>query len=153
MLGHPVHVNSWNFVYILTKQWNLPSIWRFFSSKNFKILKYLFFSEKRWHPTCPIWHHGLMWSRRKNRETLFTFKLQSTELLSFWRDISHKIQNYNFTKVMKNSWNFVYILVPQFLQFDDLFQRTFKIVIFSWPCQRPFLTVIITPIIYFETLT
>ena len=29
----------------------------------------------------------------KIRETLFTFKLHTTELLSFWRDFAHKIQN------------------------------------------------------------
>ena len=32
----------------------------------------------------------------KNCEILFTFKLQSAELLSFWRDFSHKIQTSNF---------------------------------------------------------
>ena len=34
-------------------------------------------------------------------DTLFTFKLHSAELLSFWRDFSHKIRNSNFTKIMK----------------------------------------------------
>ena len=30
---------------------------------------------------------------KKIRESLFTFKLHTTELLSFWRDIAQKIQN------------------------------------------------------------
>ena len=44
-----------------------------------------------------------------SRETLFTFKLQSAELLSFWRDFSKKIQNSNFGFIEKILWNFVYI--------------------------------------------
>jgi len=44
-------------------------------------------------------------SPKKNREFLFTFKLQSAEFLSFWRIISWKSR--------KSSWNFVYITASQ----------------------------------------
>ena len=44
-------------------------------------------------------------SPKKNREFLFTFKLQSAEFHSFWRILSWKS--------WKSSWNFVYITASQ----------------------------------------
>ena len=40
---------------------------------------------------------------KKFRETLFTFKLHSAELLSFWRDFSHEIQNSDFIEILKKN--------------------------------------------------
>ena len=48
-------------------------------------------------------------NREKNREPLFTFKLHSADLLSFWRDFLQKISNSNFGFIEKIPWNFVYI--------------------------------------------
>ena len=51
---------------------------------------------------------------KKFRETLFTSKLHCAELLSFWRDFSQKIQNFNFnlrSSKTTSSGNFKVILV------------------------------------------
>ena len=59
--------NSWNFVYILATQCRTPFILMIFFTK-----------KKSW---------------KNSRESLFTFKLHTTELLSFWRDFAQKKQN------------------------------------------------------------
>ena len=38
-----------------------------------------------------IFHNKKSW--KNSRESLFMFKLHTTELLSFWRDFAQKIQN------------------------------------------------------------
>ena len=42
-------------------------------------------------------HFDEIFYKEKNRESLFTFKLRNADLLSFWRDFSHKSQSSNFT--------------------------------------------------------
>ena len=65
--------NSWNFVYIQATQCRTPfNLTRFFFTTKLKI-RILISKKYRW----------------KSRETLFTFKLHSAELLSFWRDFKN----------------------------------------------------------------
>ena len=65
-LWRKIMEKSWNFAYIQATQCRTPFIlMKFFTTKNHK----------------------------NSRESLFMFKLHTTELLSFWRDFAQKIQN------------------------------------------------------------
>ena len=120
---------------------DLPSIWRDFSQKaeNCEFLLIKKFVKLCLHSSKvvqislqfdEIFSHGKLriFTYEKNyekiRETLFTLRLHSTELLSFWRDFffmeNFKTSKFQFkqfsnefylrkNKSWKNSWNFVYI--------------------------------------------